>query len=180
LYLSIHSAHSACIVNGGAYGRRLASPVRLSLADKLGGDLDGAWWPRTTSLASELPEFVGALLRPLGDVIDISVNWSSLAGSPKLDPLRCPGGKPMPGETISDQRLMMITAKRGRASVLVVPCRTSTALAVTVLRLAAALPFSSSDAETVTFRTAAGIVHSARMASRLHRVRAARTTTPMQ
>jgi hypothetical protein len=86
----------------------------------------------------------------------------------------------MPGETISDQRLMMITAKRGRASVLVVPCRTSTALAVTVLRLAAALPFSSSDAETVTFRTAAGIVHSARMASRLHRVRAARTTTPMQ
>ena len=27
-------------------GRRLASPVRVTLALGLGGDLDGAWWPR--------------------------------------------------------------------------------------------------------------------------------------
>jgi hypothetical protein len=44
--------------------RRLVRPVRIALAFELGGDLDGAWWPHTASIARELPGLIGALHRP--------------------------------------------------------------------------------------------------------------------
>ena len=88
--------------------RRLASPTRLTLASALGDDLDGAWWPHTASVARELPELIDALRDPLGQVIDISVNWSSLSGSPDLDSVNRPRLVD-PGRVISQQRLMTIT-----------------------------------------------------------------------
>jgi Family of unknown function (DUF5994) len=44
--------------------RRSARPARIALATLLGGDIDGAWWPHTASVAGELPELVEALHRP--------------------------------------------------------------------------------------------------------------------
>src|SRR6202007_3217020 len=39
-----------------AGARRSASPVRLTLAPRLGNKIDGAWWPRTALISRELPE----------------------------------------------------------------------------------------------------------------------------
>jgi hypothetical protein len=58
-----------------AVNRRLASPVRLTLASRLGNEIDGAWWPRTELISQELPELVSDLDVRLGQVIDINVNW---------------------------------------------------------------------------------------------------------
>ena len=76
LCCAARSGHdNASTMNSAARGRRLASPVRLTLAFDLGGDLDGAWWPHTASVARELPELTDALFRRLGQIIDIRVNW---------------------------------------------------------------------------------------------------------
>ena len=58
-------------MNGLTGTRRCARPVRIALARVLGGDIDGAWWPHSGSVASELPELIEALHRPLGEIIDI-------------------------------------------------------------------------------------------------------------
>ncbi|WP_407688625.1 DUF5994 family protein [Mycobacterium sp. HUMS_1102779] len=151
-------------MNRGVRGRRLASPVRIALAAELGSPIDGAWWPHTSSIAAELPELVGALSARLGEIIDISVNWSSLESSPDLDALnrlRVGDG----GRAVGRQRLMVVVGSRACANVLVVPCRTSAALATMVLRQAAALPVARVERESQEFRTGADIMRAARTAS---------------
>jgi hypothetical protein len=145
-------------------GRRLASPVRVTLAFELGGDLDGAWWPRTASVADELPELTDALFRRLGRIIDISVNWSSLSGSPDLDSVNRPRVV-NPGRAISHQRLMTITGIKALAKLMVIPSRTSSALAVMVLRRAADLPVTHAERRTEAFLAADHIVRVARAES---------------
>ncbi len=154
--------------------RRLARPVRLTLASELGDDLNGAWWPYTASLANELPGLVDALLGRLGHVIDISVNWSSLAASPDLDVHIPRAAKPMPSLEIRHQRVMVITGRQAEANLIVVPCRTTSALAVMVLRQAAALPIAFNEVNTEMFHTADTIVRAARAESLLQRMRTAR------
>ena len=153
-------------VNDAVRGRRLASPVRLTLSSKVGDDLDGAWWPHTASVAQELPELTGALFSRLGQVIDISVNWSSLEGSADLDALNRTTPA-QPDRAVGHQRLMTITGSHARANLLVVPSRTSSALAQMVLRQAAALPVLPAERNTQTFWTADGIVRAARAESAL-------------
>ena len=115
---------------------------------------------------------VDTLRRRLGDVVDISVNWSSLAGSPDLNALLPRAAKPMPGTEIRrNQRVMVITGSHARAKLMVVPCRTSSALAIMVLRQAAALPIMVAELDTETFRTADNIVGAARVESVLQRLR---------
>ena len=151
-------------MNSAARGRRLASPVRLTLAFDLGGDLDGAWWPHTASVARELPELTDALFRRLGRIIDISVNWSSLTGSPDHDSLHRPNTTD-PGQMISHQRLMTITGSEAPATLLVVPSLTSSVLAALVLRRAAGLPITATEQNTQAFQTADDIVRAARAES---------------
>jgi hypothetical protein len=151
-------------MNGAVRGRRLASPVRVALAIELGEPLDGAWWPRTSSLARELPELIDALCGRLGEIIAISVNWSSLEGSPNLDALNRAWTADS-AEIISHQRLMMVTGSRFSANLLVVPSRTSSALAIMVLRQAAMLPVVSIELDTPEFRAGADIVRAARAES---------------
>jgi type IV secretory pathway TrbD component len=153
-------------MNSAVRGLRLASPVRLALARELGSDLDGAWWPHTASIARELPELIGALSTQLGQILDISVNWSSLEASPILDPQNR-ARKTDPGRVIGHQRLMMITGAQASANLLVVPCWTSTGLAVMVLRQAAARMVMPAERDTEAFRTAEGIVRAARTESAL-------------
>jgi len=147
--------------------RRLASPVRLTLAAELGHDLDGAWWPHTASVARELPGLMDALRKPLGQVIDICVNWSPLEGAPDLDALSRRGMAAHVGPEIRHQRVMTVTGIHARANLLVVPSRTTRALAVMLLRQAAALPILSEHHDTQEFRTADGIVRAARAESAL-------------
>jgi hypothetical protein len=151
-------------MTSAARGRRLASPVRVTLAFELGGDLDGAWWPHTASVAAELPELTDALFRRLGRIIDISVNWSSLSGSPDLDSVNRPRVAD-PGRVISQQRLMTITGIEALAKLMVIPSRTSNALAVMVLRRAADLPVTHAERRTDAFLAADHIVRVARAES---------------
>ena len=92
----------------------------------------------TASVARELPELIDALSVRLGEIVDISVNWSPLEGAPMLNAvnLACLAD---PIRDTSHQRLMMVTGSRASANLLVVPCRTSSCLAVMVLRQAATL-----------------------------------------
>jgi len=151
-------------MNRAVCSRRLASPVRLALATELGSPLDGAWWPHTSSIASELPELVGALSGRLGEIVDISVNWSSLESSPDLDALN----RHRIGDAIrvvGRQRLMLVAGSKACANLLVVPCRTSAALATMVLRQAADLPVARIERDTQEFRTSEDIVRAARGAN---------------
>jgi hypothetical protein len=153
-------------MNRAVCGRRLASPVRLTLAIELGEGLDGAWWPHTASVARELPELIGALSGRLGEIFDISINWSSLEGHPDLDAVKR-ASMASPVRVISHQRLMMVTGSQCSANLLVVPCRTSSALAVMVLRRAATLDIAHAERDTEAFRIADDVVRAARAESAL-------------
>lgn len=148
-------------MNAVMRGRRLASPVRVALAAELGGELDGAWWPHTASVARELPELLDGLTMRLGEITDITVNWSSLAGSPNFNALEL-AKETDPRRALGDQRMMTITGSSASATLLVIPCRTSGALAVMVLRRAADLPVLPAQRDTPVFRTADQLVHAAR------------------
>jgi len=132
--------------------RRLAGPVRLTLAAKLGRDIDGAWWPHTARISRELPDLVTVLGSRLGEIIKIDVNWSSLEGPPDLN---------WHGWQGKHQHVMTIIGSAGRANLLVVPHLTRTALAVMVLRRAAGLPIDPAHQDTVVFQTADSIVRGA-------------------
>jgi len=144
------------------YERRLSSPVRFSLAAELGHGLDGAWWPHKSSIARELPGLIDALRERLGQAIDIGVNWSPLQGVPDLDLLNRRGVAATPGRHSRHLRVMTITGSRARAHLLVVPSRTSAALAVMLLRQAADLPVLYGHQHTSAFDTACAIVQAAR------------------
>ena len=135
--------------------------MRLSLAVDLGGDLDGAWWPRTSSEADELADLAGALFTRLGPIEDIAVNWSSLTSSPDLDSLNC-SRLAHPGRVLGRQRIMTVSGVNGPAKLMVIPSRTSAKLALMVLRRAADLPIEHSDRTTPTFAAAEHIVRAAR------------------
>jgi hypothetical protein len=149
-------------MTGELTGRRLSSPVRFTLASELGNGLDGAWWPHTASIARELPDLIDALREPLGQVLDIGLNWSPLEGVPDLDLLNRRGVAATPGRETRRFRVMTLTGSQARANLLVVPCRTSTALAVMLLRLAADLPVMYAHQHTSAFETAGVIVTAAR------------------
>ena len=161
-------------MNRGACDRRLASPVRVTLAIELGKGLDGAWWPHTASVARELPDLIGALSARLGEILDISVNWSSLEGHPDLDAVKR-ASMANPVRVVSHHRLMMITGSQCSANLLVVPCRTSSALAAMVMRQAATLDIVHAERDTEAFWIADDIVRAARAESALCARRLRRT-----
>jgi len=134
---------------GPAATRRLASPVRLTLASRLGDEIDGAWWPRTGQISRELPELVSVLDVRLGQIIDINVNWSSLQRPPDLN---------WDGWQGIHQHVMTLRGRDARAKLLIVPHRTGTALAVMVLRRAARLPIYAAHRDSRAFQTAECIV----------------------
>lgn len=132
---------------------RSASRVRLTLASRLGNDVDGAWWPRTGQISRELPELVSILEPRLGQIIDINVNWSSLQRQPDLNWAWWQGIRP---------HVMTVCGHDARADILIVPYRTGTALAVMLLRKAAGLPVYAAHRDSRAFLTAESIVRVAR------------------
>jgi hypothetical protein len=128
-------------------------PVRLTLASRLGNQIDGAWWPRTGLISRELPELVSVLDIRLGQVIDINVNWSSLQRQPDLNWAWWQGIHP---------HIMTVGGRDAQAKLLIVPHRTGTALAVMVLCRAAGLPVYPMHRESRAFQTAECIVRAAR------------------
>jgi hypothetical protein len=149
-------------VPSDAHERGFRSPVRFTLTSTLGSGLDGAWWPHSVSIARELSDLTDALRKPLGKVIDIGVNWSPLQGVPDLDSLNRRGVASTPGRDGRHLRVITVTGSQAEAHLLVVPCRTSIALAVMLLRQAANLPVLFEHQRTTAFHTAGVIVRAAR------------------
>ncbi|MGO9153197.1 DUF5994 family protein [Mycobacterium sp.] len=142
----------------------MAGPVRIALATLLGSDIDGAWWPRTASVARELPELIEALHRPLGEIIHISINWSSTERAADLDSMSY-GGKSMPCWRDQRQRIMVIAGRRARAKLLVVPHMTTPALGWMVLRRAAAVPIPDAEQDSQVLHTADVVMRAAQVES---------------
>jgi Family of unknown function (DUF5994) len=134
------------------------------LATPLGGDIDGAWWPHVGSVAAELPWLVEALHRPLGEILDINVNWSTTDPSPDLNALIY-GAMLSPNCRSKPQRLMMVTGARGRARLLVVPFMTSAALGLMVLRRAAHLSIPTGQETSKVYQIADFVVRTAEVES---------------
>jgi hypothetical protein len=149
-------------VNGLIGTRRLAHPVRLALARQLGADIDGAWWPYTSSVAHELPELIEALHRTLGEIVDIRINWSATEGPLELYEI---AAKAMRGGERARQRLMVIGGRQACATLLVVPHMTSQALGVMMMRCAAGRPMSRPDQETQFFEIADCVMRAAQVES---------------
>ncbi len=133
--------------------RRPASPVRLTLAPRLGKKIDGAWWPRTGMISRELTELVSVLDGRLGRIGEIDVNWSSLQRQHDLNWDWWQGIRP---------HIMTVGGCDARATLLIVPHRTATALAVMVLREAAGLPVYAAHRDSRAFQIAESIVRVAR------------------
>lgn len=149
-------------MNSEPQGRHSSSPVRFTLGSNRASGLDGAWWPYSVSIARELSGLTAALQDPLGDVIDIGVNWSPLQGVPDLDLFHRRGLPTMPGPATAPLRVITITGNRARANLLVVPCGTSIGLAVMLLRQAADLPVMYAHQHTPAHEAAGVIVRAAR------------------
>jgi hypothetical protein len=164
-------------MNGMTGTRRLARPVRLVLARQLGADIDGAWWPYTASVADELPQLIGALHKPLGEILDICINWSATQGPRELYET-VSGSRTARDGHPGRQRLMVVEGRRGCANLLVVPHMTSQALGVMVMRCAAAQSFSGLERDTQKFEIADCVLRAAQLesASLTRRMRDVTTT----
>lgn len=141
-------------MNGLARSRRASRPIRVTLASPLGGEIDGAWWPHTASVATELPELVGALHRPLGEIVDIRINWSTTEGQLDLETIATGARLMRAGDSHRRPRLMVVVGKVASAKLLVIPSMTSQALGLMVLRTAAGLPTSGGTGDARLFETA--------------------------
>jgi hypothetical protein len=130
----------------------------------LGADIDGAWWPYTASVAQELPQLIEALHAPLGEIIDIGINWSAREGPRELYEIAAIArsmGHPRRGR----QRVMVVDGRLACAKLLVVPHMTSQELGVMVMRCASARPFSESERETSMFEIASCVLRAAQSES---------------
>ena len=139
-------------------GCHLVSPARVTLAHDLGEALDGGWWPHEASVGRELPGLTEALKSRLGKIVNIGVNWSTLSGMPNLDSFDWRGHSLISLQQARRQRVVTLTGKRATARLLLIPPKTSTALAVMLLRRAARLPILSVHQDTEAFRIADEIV----------------------
>lgn len=115
-------------------------------------------------MAGELPELIGALHRPLGEIVGININWAPTDAAPDL------GSKghdaiSMPGCQRRRQRMMVIDSTRGRVKLLVVPHMTAPALGLMVLRRAVDMPISDARQAGRVFETTDRIVRAAQAES---------------
>lgn len=140
--------------------RRSANPVRLSVAHELGGDIDGAWWPRVDRMTNELPNLVAALTPLLGEITSINVNWPPLQRPPDFN---------WPGWERKPQHVMTVNGEEARANLLIIPYTTFSGLALMVLRRAASMPITPADRDKPAFSTAGSILQAA-VRQRLTRV----------
>lgn len=129
------------------------------------GYVDGAWWPRSDTLATELPDLLAVLSVRLGAIERVTYNLGEWATAPaKLvtdgRTVRLDGYQRQPANTLE-----VLGAGRGRIVLLVVPSRTDPDQAHGTMMTAAApnddssidalLMISDSERETRIQRTAA-------------------------
>jgi hypothetical protein len=127
----------------------------------LGADIDGAWWPHTGVVARDLPDLIEILHRPLGEIVDICINWSVAEASVDLSSLVI-GARWKQGDQCRRHRLMVLAGREGCAKLLVLPHMTPHTLATAVMRCAAGRPLPASQRDTEVLETADSVVRAAR------------------
>ncbi|WP_301121300.1 DUF5994 family protein [Mycolicibacterium fortuitum] len=123
--------------------------VRVSVAGELGGGINGAWWPRTAVLTTELADLVTTLTTLVGDVTALNVNWPP--GAPPPDYNR-------PGWQYHRPHIVTISGGHNQLRLLVIAHTTRAPLAVTLLRRAAGQPIHPAARTTTIFDTAGAIL----------------------
>lgn len=151
-------------LSGRRTSRRVASPVRVSLAGVLGGYIDGAWWPRTAAMARELPDLVEALYPTLGEVVGIDINWTAHSPTPVLSTMS-PDVAAKIGRNTPNHRLMVLSGRSAVISLLVVPSMTAPPLAMMVLRRAAERRIPDSEKTSKEFQAADRVMRAAQAES---------------
>jgi hypothetical protein len=146
--------------------RRTASPVRVSLNDDRGSDIDGAWWPGSASIARQLPDLIQALHPTLGDIIDIDINWSANSPTPMLSTMS-PDIAAKYGGSAPQHRLMFLTSHSALTKLLVVPSMTSSPLALMVLRQAGNRHIPEAEHVSKEYQAAERVICAARSESAL-------------
>lgn len=121
----------------------MSAPIRFTLARERGANIDGAWWPETARVGNELPLLVSALNPLLGVVRDVSVNWSRSDSFPDLDAVDYDGIRNSLVPVA--QRIISLTGLKRTATLLVIPYRTSSALAVAILGESAGIASAGSS-----------------------------------
>ncbi|MBX7432588.1 hypothetical protein JDV09_10805 [Mycobacterium sp. Y57] len=127
---------------GVGFGQRHNGPQntpRLRLKRKTihRGRVDGAWWPHSTDLTTELPDLVAVLSVRLGEVARVTYNraeWSTAPAKIRIDDriVRLDGYDRQPVNTLG------VLDSHGRGTVLlVVPAQTSAEGAHTLMMSAA-------------------------------------------
>ncbi|OBK20915.1 hypothetical protein A5634_11440 [Mycobacterium asiaticum] len=111
--------------------------LRLKPADRRGGDVQGAWWPRSTQLATELPPLLAALGSRI-DTVDRVVYDENVWAPAPLN-LRFRGSNVILAGTRdqSINKISLIGDPVGRLELLVVPPYTSPSRAYTAVTTAA-------------------------------------------
>ena len=142
----------------------MARPVRVALATTLGGDIDGAWWPHTASVAQELPELIGFLHKPLGEIVDICINWPATEGPLDLESI-VTGTRSRVASKPKRPRLMVVDGRGACARLLVLPHMTGPALGALVMRCAAAMPVDGRERVGPLFATAELVIRTAQVES---------------
>lgn len=140
--------------------RRTAGPVRVAIAEVLGGDIDGAWWPRTAAMARELPNLIEALHPTLGDVLGIDINWTVNSPTPQLSTMSPEVAAKM-SNSGPRHRLMFVAGRSAVLSLLVVPSMTAPPLAMMVMRRAAERSIPDSEKAGKEFQTADRVLRAA-------------------
>lgn len=118
-------------------------PARLSLAPKttLAGQLDGAWWPYSRDLETELPPLAAALEEPWGRVTRVTVNPTRWPVVPHTLAVH---GRTLHVGWFAEQdpdKLILLSYTVGRLDLLVIPPETAAAAAARLMA-AAAIPGS--------------------------------------
>lgn len=144
--------------------RRMASPVRVSLAGVLGGHIDGAWWPRTAAIARELPDLIDAVRPALGEITGIDLNWAAHSPTPVLSTMS-PEVAGRAARSAPHHRLMALAGPRASVSLIIVPSMTSPALAMMVLRCAGGRQIAESEKTSKEYQAADLVMRSAQSES---------------
>ncbi|WP_367127693.1 DUF5994 family protein [Saccharothrix sp. HUAS TT1] len=132
--------HLLIVPPATAVTERPPHPRRLRLRPKAlttTGHVDGAWWPRSRDLVTELPALLAVPAVRLGDVLRVSYNlseWSSAPRSVTADSrqVRLDGFNSRPAHTVD-----LVAADGHRLTLLVVPSDTDPAAAHRAMALAA-------------------------------------------
>lgn len=115
-------------------------------------------------MARELPDLIEAVFPMLGEIIDISINWSANSPTPVLSTMSPDIAAKIGGQT-PRHRLMYLVSPGAVTKLLVIPTMTAPALALMVLRQAAQRGVAELDCGSKEFEAADRVMCAARAES---------------